>query len=58
MKKWMKTCISALLIGTASLALYGCGSDSQKSGAAPETLRIGVTNFADSLEPLIIILPG
>lgn len=51
MKKWMKTCISALLIGTASLALYGCGSDSQKSGAAPETLRIGVTNFADSLEP-------
>lgn len=35
----------------AMLALAGCGGDTAQSGKAKDTLLVGVTNFADSLEP-------
>ena len=42
--------LSAALIGASVLGTAGCGGGSS-SKAPPDTLRVGVTNFADSLEP-------
>lgn len=50
MKKACKFLISAALIGAAAFGIAGCGGGDEKK-AASDTLRVGVTNFADSLEP-------
>lgn len=42
-----KRFIAAVLAGAALLGLAGCAGNE----APPDTLRVGVTNFADSLEP-------
>lgn len=40
------------MMGLLAFAAAGCGGDdSAKSGAAKDTVKFGVTNFADSLEP-------
>ena len=43
-----KLFLSAALAGAAAFGLAGCGGG---SSAPSDTLRVGVTNFADSLEP-------
>ncbi|MDY6084593.1 MAG: ABC transporter substrate-binding protein [Dialister sp.] len=52
MKSIYKQGAAIALTAVAALALAGCG-DNKKTGpgAGKETLTIGVTNFADSLEP-------
>ena len=52
--KWKKFLTAALCAGT--LFLTGCGGGdstggSSSSGGNPEVLKVGVTNFADTLEP-------
>ena len=47
MNTTVKLMISAALTGAALLGLSGCGGREAPS----DTLRVGVTNFADSLEP-------
>lgn len=44
---------SALIAAAAlmSFALAGCGGDNNKATAVKDTLTVGITNFADSLEP-------
>lgn len=46
MKHIKKLLLASLLVGAAALGFSGCGKE-----AASDTLRVGVTNFADSLEP-------
>ncbi len=48
MNTYSKLLISSLLAGMTAVGLSGCGSD---SSAPSDTLRVGITNFADSLEP-------
>jgi len=55
MKKILKTGAAFALIGAMALAA-GCGGGDEKAAGgkgapAKDTLRVGVTNFADSLEP-------
>lgn len=50
MKKSCKLLITAALCGAAIIGFAGCGGGSSQK-AASDTLRVGVTNFADSLEP-------
>ena len=46
-KKWL----TALLTGCMAAVLFtGCGGGGQSAGEM-KTLKVGVTNFADSLEP-------
>lgn len=49
MNKTCKLLISAALVGMAAFGIAGCGGGSS-SKAPSDTLRVGVTNFADSLE--------
>ena len=53
MKKAAKITAALAMMGLLAFAAAGCGGDdSAKSGAATgDTLKFGVTNFADSLEP-------
>ena len=47
-KKWL----TALLTGCMAAALLtGCGGGGNQSAGEMKTLKVGVTNFADSLEP-------
>ncbi len=50
MKKTVKLGLVLAMMGIMALAA-GCGSDGEKAVAAKDTLKFGVTNFADSLEP-------
>lgn len=51
MKKMWKVSAAAAMIGLMALAA-GCGGGEEKKAAvAKDTLKFGVTNFADSLEP-------
>ncbi len=49
MKRPYALLLSAALLGTAAMGLAGCGGSASQAPA--DTLRVGVTNFADSLEP-------
>jgi len=53
MFKWKKLLTAAICAGT--LFFTGCGGDdsggSSSSGGDPNVLKVGVTNFADTLEP-------
>ena len=58
MFKWRKMfkriCLGFCGILTAGMLLTGCGGDdngSSNGGGNPTTLKVGVTNFADTLEP-------
>lgn len=51
MRKMFKVTAAAAMIGLLAFAAAGCGGGDSKSGAAKDTLKFGVTNFADSLEP-------
>lgn len=52
MKKTAKITAALAMMGLLAFAAAGCGGDdSAKSGAAKDTVKFGVTNFADSLEP-------
>lgn len=49
MKKFVKVTAAASMIGLMALAA-GCGGDKKAAGPM-ETVKFGVTNFADNLEP-------
>ena len=51
MFKWKRLLTAAICAGT--LLFSGCGGDSggNSSGGDPNVLKVGVTNFADTLEP-------
>lgn len=52
MKKAAKITAALAMMGLLAFAAAGCGGDdSAKSGGAKDTVKFGVTNFADSLEP-------
>ena len=52
MKKTAKITAALAMMGLLAFAAAGCGGDdSAKSSAAKDTVKFGVTNFADSLEP-------
>lgn len=52
MKSIYKKGAAIALTAVAAFALAGCGGDKKaNSGAGKDTLQVGVTNFADSLEP-------
>lgn len=52
MNKTLKFTAAAAMIGLLVFAAAGCGgSGDQKTAATKDTLKFGVTNFADSLEP-------
>lgn len=53
MNKTLKLTAALAMAGLMALAAAGCGSDdsAKNGGAASDTLKFGVTNFADSLEP-------
>ncbi len=51
MKTWKKG-TAAALVALMALAMAGCGGSGNKGGAvSADKLKIGVTNFADTLEP-------
>ena len=58
MKKTIKFTAAVAMIGLMAFASAGCGGDDKKAAAAKDTLKFGVTNFADSLEPQIPTLAG
>ena len=49
MKKWKKMLTAALAVCVSAAVLTGCGGGDK--AADTKTLKIGVTNFADSLDP-------
>ena len=51
MKKSTKNLIKCLSLGIAAMFVAGCGDDSASKGGDPNVLKVGVTNFADTLEP-------
>lgn len=54
MKKALKISAAVAMMGLMAFAASGCGGGDKKADkakAAPDTLKVGVTNFADSLEP-------
>lgn len=52
MNKTIKFTAAVAMIGLLAFAAAGCGGgDKKKNAAAKDTLRFGVTNFADNLEP-------
>lgn len=50
MNKTIKFTAAVAMIGLLAFAAAGCGGG-DKNAAAKDTLRFGVTNFADNLEP-------
>lgn len=50
MKKLFKFAATAAMVAVLAVSVTGCGG-SKKEGGAKDTLKFGVTNFADSLEP-------
>ena len=50
MKKWKKMLTAALAVCMSAAVFTGCGGGGDKA-ADTKTLKIGVTNFADSLDP-------
>ena len=48
MKKTIKFTAAVAMIGLMAFASAGCGGDDKKAAAAKDTLKFGVTNFADS----------
>ena len=50
MKKWKKMLTAALAVCMSAAVFTGCGGGGDKA-ADTKPLKIGVTNFADSLEP-------
>ncbi|MCQ2359240.1 MAG: ABC transporter substrate-binding protein, partial [Phascolarctobacterium sp.] len=52
MKKLFKATAAAAMVGLLAFAAAGCGGGDKKAApAAKDTLKMGVTNFADSFEP-------
>lgn len=52
MKKLFKATAAAAMIGLLAFAAAGCGGDKKEAAATvKDTAKMGVTNFADSLEP-------
>ena len=54
MKKMWKVTAAAAMVGLMAFAAAGCGGGDKKQAAkaaSKDTLKVGVTNFADSLEP-------
>ena len=51
MNKTIKFTAAAAMIGLLAMAAAGCGGGDTKAAAAKDTLKFGVTNFADNLEP-------
>lgn len=52
MNKTLKLTAALAMMGIMAFAAAGCGGDdAEKTAAAKDTLKFGVTNFADSLEP-------
>jgi peptide/nickel transport system substrate-binding protein len=50
MRKMFKVTAAAAMIGLMAFAAAGCGGGDKKEAAKKEVLKMGVTNFADSLE--------
>ncbi len=50
MRKSLKFALIGAMVGMMAFAA-GCGGDKASSGGKKEVLKVGVTNFADSLEP-------
>lgn len=51
MNKTLKFTLTAAMVALLAFAVAGCGGDDKKAAVAKDTLKFGVTNFADSLEP-------
>ena len=52
MNKTLKITAAAAMVGLMAFAAAGCGGGDKKAAKGPkDTLKVGVTNFADSLEP-------
>lgn len=51
MKKMFKTAAAAAMVGLMAMAAAGCGGGEKKATGNMDTVRFGVTNFADNLEP-------
>lgn len=51
MKKMLKMTAAASMVGLLALAAAGCGGGEKKAAGPMDTVKFGVTNFADSLEP-------
>lgn len=49
MKKWQKGAAVAL-VALMAAAAAGCGGGDKKASGPKDTLKVGITNFADSLE--------
>lgn len=50
----MKMCkkgAAAAMVALLALAAVGCGGGDKKASGPKDTLKVGITNFADSLEP-------
>ena len=50
MKTWKKGAAAAM-VALMALALAGCGGGSKTASVSNDKLKVGVTNFADTLEP-------
>ncbi|MDO4920527.1 MAG: ABC transporter substrate-binding protein [Phascolarctobacterium sp.] len=50
MKKLFKASAAAAMIGLLAFAAAGCGGGDKKAAEKKEVVKMGVTNFADSLE--------
>ena len=50
MKKILKISAAAAMMGLLAASVAGCSNDDKKAAAVKDTLKVGVTNFADSLE--------
>ena len=51
MNKAAKLTAALAMMGLLAFAAAGCGGDDKSATATGDTLKFGVTNFADSLEP-------
>ncbi len=49
-RKWVKSACMGMCVVAAAGLIAGCGGD-EKAGGNPEQLTVGVTNFANTLEP-------
>ena len=53
MNKAAKLTAALAMMGLLAFAAAGCGGDDKSAAATGDTLKFGVTNFADSLEPTL-----